>query len=114
MPLPDWLYEAGANGAWIFLLLTVLLGGAAAFVTGRVIAETWRPFWQLPVYILLIACAVRFFHFALFEEKLLSVRNLVVDVLVLIVAGTAGHWLARGRQMAEQYGWLRMDQPPAR
>ena len=29
--IPDWLYETSPNGFWVFLLLTVILGGAAAY-----------------------------------------------------------------------------------
>ena len=54
----------------VFLVLTVLLGGAAAWSTGRAIAETWKPYWQLVWYVLLLAAAVRFIHFGLFEEPL--------------------------------------------
>ena len=97
-------YDAGANGLWIFLLLTVILGGAGAFVSGKSIAETWRPFWQIPFYMLLLALIVRFMHFALFNEVLLSVRNLIVDYVILLACAVAGFRLKRSRQKASQYG----------
>ncbi len=83
--MPTWLYTSGPNGLWIFLLLTVILGGSAAFISGKSIAETWRPLWQLPFYMVLLALVVRFLHFALFEEVLVSARNFVVDYGVLLV-----------------------------
>jgi hypothetical protein len=43
--MPVWLYEAGPQGLWIFLLATVALGGLAALATGRALAQTWRPIW---------------------------------------------------------------------
>lgn len=101
-----WVYETGDNGLWIFLLITVLIGGGGAFVSGRAIAQTWRPFWHVPVYMLLLAAAVRFFHYALFWEVLLSLKNFVVDFAVLLLAAAIGYRTARTRQMAEQYGWL--------
>ena len=52
--MPVWLYEANDNGEWVFLLLTVVLGGAAAWATGKAIAQTWRPFWHVPTYALLL------------------------------------------------------------
>jgi hypothetical protein len=100
------LYTTGPNGHWVFLLCTVILGGGAAFVSGKAIAETWRPFWQVIGYGLLMALVVRFMHFALFEEVMLSLRNYIVDSVVLLAAGIAGYKVARRRQMAETYDWL--------
>ncbi len=104
--MPDWLYESGPNGLWIFLLLTVILGGVAAWATGQAIAATWRPIWQVPVYAALLTLGVRFLHFALFEEPLLAPANLVVDFAVMLCAALLGHRLARARAMSAQYGWL--------
>ena len=56
------IYQSGANGLWVFVALTVLLGGAAAFTTGQAIAQSWKPYWQLVWYMVLLAAAVRFFH----------------------------------------------------
>jgi hypothetical protein len=104
--MPSWFYDAGPNGLWIFLLLTVILGGGTAFVSGKSIAETWRPFWQVPLYMVILALVVRFLHFALFEEMLASGRNLLVDFGVLLAAAILGYRSARARQMATQYGEL--------
>jgi hypothetical protein len=104
--MPEWLYDAGPNGHWYFLLVTVVMGGLAAYATGSAIAVTWRPRWQLFVYSVLIAAAARFIHFALFEEPCLAPRSFLVDLVVLIAATTAGFWITRQRQMREQYDWL--------
>jgi len=98
------IYEHGA--AWVFLLVTIMIGGTAAFVSGRAIAQTWRPFWQVPIYMLGIAAGVRFFHYALFDEVLLSLQNFAVDFTVAFVAASAGYRLVRAGQMSCQYGWL--------
>lgn len=100
-------YITGANGLWIFLLITILLGGSAAFISGKSVAETWRPFWQLPLYIFLLTVIVRFLHFALFEEVLLSARNFVVDYMVVFGFSVLGYRLARARQMKTQYDPLK-------
>ena len=55
-------YEEGSFG--VFLLVTVILGGGAAALAGRAIAETWRPWWQVVAYMLILGGAVRFIHFA--------------------------------------------------
>lgn len=109
--MPGWLYDAGPNGHWVFLLVTVILGGGTAFVSGKAIAETWRPFWQIAAYSLLLACAVRFVHFALFEEPFLSLRNLIVDLFVLGPIMFLGYRLTRSQQMLQQYGWATGRQP---
>jgi hypothetical protein len=96
------LYDASP---WVFLLCTVILGGSASYVTGKAIAETWRPFWQVIGYLVCLGLVVRFIQFALFQERLLSLRNYFVDIAVLILLGVAGYVVARRRQMATQYGW---------
>ena len=48
------------------------MGGGAAALAGRAIAQTWRPFWSVMVYMAMLGAAVRFVHFALFEATLLS------------------------------------------
>ncbi len=76
-------YDTGDNGLWIFLLVTVLMGGSAARATGSAIASTWRPPWQIFGAALLLTFAVRFFHYALFYEPLLSLTNFLVDYIVV-------------------------------
>ena len=102
--MPDWLYDTGKPG--VFLLVTVLLGGAAAFMTGRAIAQTWRPYWHIPLYALPLAGTVRFFHYALFAEPFISPRNFLVDFAVVLVTASLGYRLYRAKQMVCQYGWL--------
>src|SRR3712207_7328088 len=46
------LYEEPS--IWLFLLITVIMGGWAAWMTGRAIALTWRPFWNLIVYLFIL------------------------------------------------------------
>jgi Domain of unknown function (DUF6867) len=98
-------YETGANGLWIFLLVTLLMGGGAAYVSGSAIATTWRPPWQLPGAAFLLACAVRFFHYALFAEPLLSLQNFLVDYAVVLLAAGIGYQRTRTLQMVAQYPW---------
>ncbi len=61
------------------LLVTGAIGGGAAWLAGRAIATTWRPFWHVVAYTLLLGCAVRFVHFALFEGTLLSPASYGAD-----------------------------------
>ena len=90
-----------------FLLVTVVLGGGAAFVAGRAVAQTWRPWWQGVVYMLILGAAVRFIHYALFEGMFTSIPAFVLDTACVIAFFAAGFRAMRARQMARQYGFLR-------
>ena len=82
------------------------MGGLAAYASGKAIAQTWRPFWHVPLYMLVAAAAVRFCHFALFEEPLLVAAELRRGFRYRFCRGSLGYRLVRARQMAVQYGWL--------
>jgi hypothetical protein len=102
--IADLLYEEGS--LFVFILVSVILGGGGAWLTGRAIAETWRPPWQVAVYGLLLGAAVRFIHMALFDGTLLSLHYYAVDAAICLIFGYAGFRTARAAQMARQYGWL--------
>ena len=93
-------------GFFEFLFVTVFLGGGAAFMTGRAIASTWQRRLHLALYLLLLACAVRFFHYALFGGRLLSAQYFAIDLAVLLILGSAGYRITRAKQMTSQYAWL--------
>jgi hypothetical protein len=96
----------GPNTIWIFLGLTCVLGGAAAYASGRALALTWRPFWMAPAYALALAAAVRFLHYALYEEPLVSAPLFAADAAVLVAIAALGFRMTRARQMRERYGWM--------
>jgi hypothetical protein len=100
-----------------FFIVTVLLGGGAAFMTGRALARGWKSFGRLVFYILLLGLAVRFLHWGLFldatyeswrnmQGSLLSLHYYLADTAILIAAAALGYRLQRAKQMATQYGWL--------
>src|SRR5262245_112839 len=100
-----------------FFIVTVLLGGGAAFMAGRSLARSWKSFGRLIVYMLLLGLAVRFLHWGLFRDAtlpswrqlggtLLSPHYYAVDTVVLIIAASLGYRLQRARQMTTQYAWL--------
>jgi hypothetical protein len=106
------LYEDESFG--IFLLVTVVLGGGAAALAGRAIAATWRPWWQVVGYALILGAAVRFIHFALFDGTLLSVHYYTVDSAICLVSGFLGFRAARAAQMVTQYRWINAPSGPLR
>ena len=110
--LPDFLYEEGSFG--VFLLVTILLGGGAALLAGRAVAATWRPWWQMVVYALILGAAVRFIHFSLFGGTLLSLHYYLVDSAFCMAFGFLGFRAARTTQMIEHYRWINEPTGPLR
>ena len=98
------LYEE--SSAWLFIAVTVVLGGWTAWMTGRAIALAWKPTWLAALAALPLALAVRFVHFALFEGTLLSLRFYVVDLAVVLAITLLGHRYTYTAQMARQYRWM--------
>ena len=97
-------YEEDSLG--VFLLVSVVLGGGAAWLAGRAIAATWRPWWHVAFYMLMLTLAVRFLHFALFEASLLSAHYYLVDLAVCLAFGFLGFRTTRAAQMVTQYRWI--------
>jgi hypothetical protein len=99
-----------------FFIVTVLLGGGAAFLAGRSLARSWRSLERLLLYMLLLGAAVRFLHWGLFVEATflswrevqgtLSLHYYVVDTLILMAIATLGYRFERAAQMTTQYNWL--------
>ena len=93
------------------MLVTVILGGGAAALAGRAIAATWRPWWQVVVYMLILGGAVRFIHFALFGGTLLSVHYYLVDSAVCMAFGIYRFPRRAGRANGHA---ISLDQPAGR
>ena len=100
------------EGWFEIFFVTGVLGGLAAWATGRAIAETWRPFYQLVAYMALLGAAVRFVHFALFGAELLSLPSYLADMLYLLAIGSLAYRISRTRRMTTQYRWLYVRTSP--
>jgi hypothetical protein len=100
----DRLYAGETIGHVV--LVTGLLGGAAAWLAGRAMALTWRPPWKVIGAMLLLGAAARFIHFALFRGNLLSFTSYLCDVGIFIVIGLVAWQATRAAQMVRQYPWL--------
>ena len=90
----------------VFVVVTVFLGGGAAFLAGRAVGATWRPWWYIAPYMAVLALAVRFLHYALFDSSFLSVRYYVADYAVCLSFALLGFRLMRVEQMVTRYGWM--------
>jgi hypothetical protein len=110
--IPHFLAEEDNFG--VFFLVTVFLGGGAAWLTGRAAAQTWRPAWQVIVYTLILGFAVRFIHFSLFDGTLLSLHFYAIDAVFCLVVGLLGFRAARVAQMVRQYRWINETDGPLR
>ena len=110
--IPELLYEEGSFG--VFLLVTIALGGGGAWLTGRAVAATWRPWWQVVAYSLILGFAVRFIHFSLFGGTLLSAHYYVVDTAFCAAFALLGFRTARVARMLVQYRWINAPDGPLR
>lgn len=96
----EYLFE---NTLVAFIVVTLLLGGGAAYMTGRAQAITWKSVWMLLPYIFLLTFAVRFIHFALYKGLLFSPYYYLVNFAILMVYALFAFRLTRARQMVKQY-----------
>ncbi len=94
------------NSFWVFFFLTVVIGGGAAWMSGRALALGWRPYWQVLIYMAILGFAVRFFHWGLYKGTLFSLHYYLIDALVLVLIASAGYRATRTSQMVTQYRWL--------
>src|SRR4051812_21509783 len=100
----DFLTTEGSLG--VLVLVTLLMGGGAAWVAGRALAANWQPWWHVLVFTLMLGAAVRFIHFAVFGSKLLTLHYYLVDSGVCLLLGVVGFRTMRVRQMVSRYGWI--------
>jgi hypothetical protein len=93
--------------SWLlFIFVTFVLGGGAAWVSGRSTAQLWRPWTTLLASCLGLGVATRFIYYALFTQTFFSLHYYVVDTIILMIIGTIAYRLTLARQMVAQYGWL--------
>jgi hypothetical protein len=96
-----------AEGSFLHVLfLTFVLGCGCAWMAGRAIAQTWRPSWIAAGAAILMSLALRFLHFALFDEPLLEPLTWLFEVACLTAVALLSWRLARAAQMVTQYYWL--------
>ncbi|WP_373237397.1 DUF6867 family protein [Cohaesibacter celericrescens] len=94
------------NSFAAFMVVTIFLGGGAAWMSGRGIALSWRPVTQMILYMALLTAAVRFLHFALYEGELLSLQYYLINFAILLTICWLGFRFTRTNQMVRQYHWL--------
>ena len=106
-----------------FLIITVIIGGGAAWMTGRACALTWRSFRVALAYMVLLAFAIRFLHYVIpyheadtgnlaYHATFLSLHYYIVDLAVMLIFCALGYRYTRVNQMVRQYGWLYKKSSP--
>ncbi len=99
------LWANSPYGLLTFLLITLVLGGLGAWAAGRALARTWRPMPMIALYMLFLTAGVRFLHYALYGEKLLSLHFFIVAYAWTLLVAAFGYRQMRAAQMATQYSW---------
>lgn len=90
----------------VFVGVTCILFGFAAFATGRALAATWRsPYWAA-FYAALLGLVDRFIHWSLFDGALLSVPGYLTDTAVLVAIALVAYRATQAAKMVRQYPWL--------
>jgi hypothetical protein len=103
--ITEFLAPEGSFG--VFLLVSFAMGGGAAWLAGRALATSWRPWWHLVGFMLILALAVRFIHFSVFASKLLlSPHYYLIDAAVCLIVGLIAFRRTRTQQMVTLYNWI--------
>ena len=88
------------------IFITFIVGCGCAWQAGRSIALTWRPLAAVIRSMILLGFAVRFLHFALFQETLFAPLAYLFETACLILMASLAWRYTRARQMVRQYYWL--------
>lgn len=89
----------------VFVGLTVIVAGGAAIMTGRALADGWKPPWQVVAACFGLALANRFLVYALFDGNLLSLTGFLIDLAMLAALALLAHRVTLVRKMVSQYPW---------
>lgn len=103
--LPPDLGVFGASPS-VTVAVTLIFMGGCALMTGRALAGTWRPMWQVAPYAVLLGLADRFLIYALFGGELRSLSGFVLDTLILLAIAAASYQGTRAGRMVSQYPWM--------
>lgn len=106
------------NSLTAFIVITLVLGGGAAWLTGRAVAMTWGPMWKAIAYMVPLTFAARFLHYALAKgvsmghffhwgpETLTWLYYYLVTFVIVSAFSALAFQLTRAWQMEQQYPWL--------
>lgn len=90
----------------LLIVMTGILFGGAAFLTGQAVANGWGPLWLCAPYGALLTVGDRFLEYALFNQNLLAIPAFVIDLAYLAAIAAIAHRMTTVRKMVNQYPWL--------
>jgi Domain of unknown function (DUF6867) len=93
------------NSFGVFIGLTVVIAGGAAIMTGRALADGWKPAWQVLLACVGLDLANRFLSYALFGGELLSLSGFLIDFVVITALALLAYRITAVRKMVSQYPW---------
>lgn len=89
----------------VFVALTVGIAGGAAIMTGRALADGWKPVWQVVFACFGLALADRFLIYALFQGEILNLTGFLIGFLAITVLGLLAWRVTLVRKLVNQYPW---------
>ena len=89
----------------VFIGLTVIIIGGAAIMTGRALADGWKPPLEVVFACFGLALADRFLIYALFEGELLHLTGFLIDFAVITAMALLAYRLTVVHKMVAQYPW---------
>lgn len=89
----------------VFIGLTLIITGGAATMTGRALADGWKPAWQVVAACFGLALADRFLVYALFQGPLLHLAGFVTHFLAITALALLAYRITAVRKMVNQYPW---------
>jgi len=90
----------------VFVGLTLVILGGAAWMTGHAVASSWQSPRQVVIYSVLLGLANRFLTWSLFEGDGLSIPGFLVGTGALMIIGLISFRLTHVARMVSQYPWL--------
>src|SRR5579871_3299117 len=99
--------ELVGSVSWsVFVGLTLIGFGWVAYMTATALGRTWRPWWHVLIYGVMLGVADRMMEMMLFQGYLLSGLGFVVATAYLIVVMLISYRIALSAMMISQYPWL--------
>ena len=89
----------------VFIGLTVIISGGAAIMTGRALADGWKPAWMVVAACFGLALGDRFLVYALFEGELLSLSGFLTHGVVILALALLAWRITAVHKMVNQYPW---------
>lgn len=99
-------FETDTGVRYFLRGLVMLLGFWTAWRSGKAVAEGWNGYGQVVAYSLLLAVAMQFMHYALFQGPFISPFHYGLDLVLLLIFAITGFRIRRTRQMVQNYYWL--------